>query len=220
MRDAIDQKLTAAMYDVPVPEGLGDRLLARLSESNKQNQVSPEILPTHTSLLATSLSRRWLLAGSAFLAIAASLLVAVWLGTQTRENLTEQFILAEAIRLSNQGDGQSSSLLTDSNNPSDYPFSNAVVQMRGVRWHPLQDFLGRRGVVYDLPGPGGTSASLYVVESDGTEELGQTPALRPFTTAGCCASSWREGHMLYVLVVQGDTSAYRAYLNLMHGPVA
>jgi len=220
MRDAVDQKLIAAMYDVPVPEGLAERVLARLSEADRQRNASLEALSARPSLLATSLSRRWLLAGGVFLAVAASLLVAVWFGTQTQENLTEQFILAEAIRLSNQGDGQPSTLLTESNGPSDYPFSSDVVELRGVRWRPVDGFLGRRGVVYDLPGPAGMVASLYVVESDGNEEVGQAPAIRPFTTAGCCASSWRDGRMLYVLVVQGDASVYRAYLNLVHVPVA
>jgi len=94
------------------------------------------------------------------------------------------------------------------------------LQVRGTRWRPLQGFLGRRGVVYDLPGPAGTSAALYVVDTEGVEGIDPTPALRPFTTAGCCASSWQEGRLLYVLVVQGDPATYRAYLNLPHGPVA
>lgn len=220
MRDAIDQKLTVAMYDVPVPEGLAERLLMRLDEADKQKNTTLAAPADRSSFLTASMSRRWLVTGAGFLAVAASLLVAVWLGTRTSENLTEQFVLDEAIRLFNQGIDQPGPLLSDGNAPSDYPFSTAVIQLQGARWRPLQDFLGRRGIVYDLPGPAGTSASLYVIESDGIDDWGQTPAMRPFTTAGCCASSWQEGRMLYVLVVQGDPSIYRAYLNLVHGPMA
>ena len=81
-------------------------------------------------------------------------------------------------------------------------------------------FEGRRGVVYDLPGPAGTSAALYVIDAEAAEGFDEAPALRPFTTAGCCASSWQEGGLLYVLVVQGDPATYRAYLNLPRVPVA
>ena len=80
--------------------------------------------------------------------------------------------------------------------------------------------MGHRGVVYDLPGPAGTNAVLYVVDAGALEGFGEAPALNPFTTAGCCASAWQEGGLLYVLVVQGDPATYRAYLNLPHGPVA
>ena len=144
-----------------------------------------------------------------------------WACTRARD-LSEQFVLDEAIRSFDMGVDQPGPLLAEKPAPADYPFSHAVLQVRGTRWRPLEAFLGRRGVVYDLPGPAGTTAALYVVDAEAVDGFGTAPALHPFTTAGCCASSWQEGGLLYVLVVQGDPATYRAYLNLpVHsGPVA
>jgi hypothetical protein len=84
----------------------------------------------------------------------------------------------------------------------------------------LPDFLGHRGVVYELPGPGGTHAALYVVDCGDIAGISATPAQQPpSTTAGCCASAWQKDGLLYVLVVEGDASLYRGYLT-PRSPVA
>ncbi len=210
MKDNFDEKLTAALHDVPVPEGLADRLLERLKTKNSGRSTrtvpvrrSSRFVPT-LSLAAT----------------AAVLLIAVWLGMPRGEGISESFVLDEAIRSFDVGVDEPGPLLAEKPAPAGYPFSTAVLQLRGTRWRPLEAFLGRRGVVYDLPGPAGTTASLYVVDAEGLDGFGTAPALHPYTTAGCCASSWQEGGMLYVLVVQGDPATFRAYPNIPHGPVA
>jgi len=228
MKDSVDEKLAVALFDVPVPPGLAERLLAGLAaEPNRP----VEELPVAKDPLAVSRSssfvprfsgRRWFLAGSGLAAVAAGLLIAVWLGLDRGEGLSEQFVLDEAIRSLDAGVGQPGRLLAEQPGPGDYPFSLAVVQVRGAKWRPLRgdSFLGRRGVVYDLPGPAGTSAALYVVGSGTSAGFADAPALHPFTTAGCCASAWQQNGLLYVLVVQGDPATYRAFLNRPHGPVA
>ena len=162
----------------------------------------------------------WFVPSLSLAATAAVLLIAVWLGMHRSEGISESFVLDEAIRSFDVGVDEPGPLLAEKPAPAGYPFSPAVLQLRGTRWRPLEAFLGRRGVVYDLPGPAGTTASLYVVDAEGLDGFGTAPALYPYTTAGCCASSWQEGGMLYVLVVQGDPATYRAYLNVPHGPVA
>jgi hypothetical protein len=217
MKDAVDEKLAAALHDVSVPEGLAERLLERLrSEEPRAKDIKPRPAVT----VRTATTGRGFVFSAGVVATAACLLIAVWLGTRQGERLSEQLVLDEAIRSFDVGVDQPGPSLAEKPAPTAYPFSRAVLPVRGARWRPLEAFLGRRGLVYDLPGRAGTSAALYVVEAEGIEGFDTVPAMRPFTTAGCCASSWREGGLLYVLVVQGDTATYRAYLNLPHGPMA
>ena len=199
----LDARLSVAFHDVAVPEGLEGRILARLAMERPQRLVS----------------RRWLLAGSALLATAAGLLVAVWIGMQSGEKVTEQYVLDEVIRCFEGDSAESGQLVSEKSPPPNYLFSRAVVNLRGTRWRTVKDLLGRSGVAYDLPGPGETRATLYVL-SGPDEGLDTGPSLRPFTTAGCSASAWQENGRLYVLVVQGEPSTYQRYLNLPSGPFA
>ena len=204
MRDAVDARLTKAFRDVPVPEGLAERLLDRLAAERPRSR-----------------SRRWLLAGGGLLAAAAGLVLAVWLGGPRVECVSEESARNEAIQLFGEGFKQPGHLLANEPAPAEYPFSPWVLSIRGTSWRHLDDFLEHSGVVYELPGPGGTHAALYVVACENIEEIGTEPAMQhPFMTAGCCASAWQEGGLLYVLVVEGDASTYGRYLNLRHNPAA
>lgn len=224
MRDEIDQRLSAAFRAVAVPEGLAPRLLGCLGSEElgtAELGTNDEVVAVaYPSSLGPRWSRRSLVVGGGLLATAVGLLVAVWLGVQKGECLTEAFALDEAIQLFDLGGEPLGQLVAERPAPSDYPFSSAVLRVRGTRWRVFEGFLGRRGVVYDLPGPAGTNAALYVVDAREVDGFGGAPTLHPFTTAGCCASSWQEGDLLYVLVVQGDPATYRAYLSLPQGPVA
>ena len=200
----MDSRLTLAFHDVPIPEGLEDRLLARLAAEKEKPRT---------------ISRRRLLAAGGLAAIAAGLLVAVWLGGSRGEEVTEQYVLDEAIRWSEAPLGEHGLLIAEKLPPAGYPFSTVVAAMRGVRWRWVDDFLGRSGVAYDLPCPGDARATLYVL-SDPVEGLDIQPSLRPFTTGGCSASAWCENGLLYVLVVQGDPATYQRCLRLPSGPIA
>ena len=159
------------------------------------------------------------MAAGGLLAAAAGLLLAVWLATPAEERFSEQSVLDEAIRGFDAAAQRPAHLLSEKAAPDAYPASTMVQCPGGTRWRPLDGFLGRSGVLYDLPGPAGVRAALYVVERE-IDGLASSPAVRPFTTAGYCAAAWQEGELLYVLVVQGDTAAYQRYLNLPRSPVA
>jgi hypothetical protein len=217
MRDCIDQRLAAALFDVPVPIGLAERVLQRLENAEMGTEDREFSAARSSSHVPT-----WLLVGGGLLAMAASVLIAVWLGMQHGNDLSEQFVLNEAIQSFEIEMDQPGPLAAEKPAPAGYPFSASVLPVRGTRWRTLDasSFGGSRGVVYDLPGPAGTKAALYVVATESIEGIGVGPAAHPFTTAGCCASAWQEGGLLYVLVVQGDLATYRAYLDLPHDPVA
>jgi hypothetical protein len=203
MRDSIDACLTQAFRNVPVPDGLAERLLAGLAVKQPRR------------------SRRWLLVGGGMLTAAATLFVAIWLNTPKPTPFSEELALDEAIRLFGAGFDGPGHLLTQQPSPAAFPLSKLVVRVPGERWQQLSDFLGCQSVVYRLPGPAGTHAALFVIANSGISASNVMPAANPRAgTAGCCASAWQEGNLLYVLVVQGDDSAYRSYLSLPRTPVA
>jgi len=136
------------------------------------------------------------------------------------ERFSEQYALDKAIQSFEAEVEQTGRLVAKNPPPEEYPLSRWVVRVREASWRHVDDFLGCRGVVYDLPGPAGARASLYVVAREDIGDLDTSPTLHPFTTAGCCAAAWQEDGLLYVLVVQGDPSIYGGYLNLPRSPVA
>jgi hypothetical protein len=198
----VDIRLTQAFRDVAVPEGLAERLLAGLAVKRPR-------------------SRRWLLVGGGLLAVAASLLLAVWLGGPRNECYSKECAIDQAIQAFGAGFTQPSHLLTNQSAPTAYPLSPWVRQFPGTRWRHVDDFLGCSGVVYELSGPGGTRAALFVVARDDVNGVGTAPAFQlPRSTGGFCASAWQEDGLLYVLVVEGDRSSYGRYLNPPRSPVA
>jgi hypothetical protein len=221
MKDCMDEKLAAALHDVTVPEGLDVRLSDCLAAAKNEQRgtKNEEVAVPHFSSFLSRFSRRRVLVVGALLATAVGLLVAVWLGMHTPEELVEQYVLDEAIRSFDAVADQTGQLPVDKPLAS-HPFSPAVLLIRGTTWQSLESFLGRSGVVYHMPSAAGSRAALFVIAAEPVEGMGSAPALHPFATAGCCASAWREGRLLYVLVVQGDPSTYQAYLNLSHGPMA
>ena len=211
-----DEKLAAALFDVPLPEGLLGRLLDRL-----QNDVGGDSIASLPAPRVVSGRRGWIYSLIS-LAAAAAAMVAVGLGVYSGSPVSAQAMLDEAIWAFDGEAHQQGVLLTEKPAPAAYPFSQAVVPFRGMRWHAIEGgrFGGREGIVYEIPGPEGVNASLYVLDGGVGDELDTAPASSPFTTAGCCASLWQENGLLYVLVVQGDTSVYRDYLNRPQNPVA
>jgi hypothetical protein len=163
--------------------------------------------------------RRWL-AVVGGLASAAAIVLAVWLGGTSRV-VTAESAREQAMRLFCERTDQIGHLRAREDAPSEYRFSSYVRSLRGTRWRRLNDFLGCSGVVYELPGPTGTDAVLYVVACKNTKGLGQSPESPrdAIMTSGCCASAWQENGLLYVLVVKGNQSNYQQYLELPSSPV-
>ena len=221
MNEPADARWMAAFQDVPVPDALAERLLARLAADRAvQSTSGPEngIIPCCVQA-ARLASRRWVQAIAVSLTAAAAIVAVVWLGNGS-QNPSEQQVLDEAIRCFLAA-GEPGSAISKTASPAGYPLSQRIVGVAGTKCRTLSGFLGCPGVAYDLPGPGGVHAALYVVSPPRPLEGFRTsPAWSPFTTAGCCASAWQENGLLYVLVVGGGVGTYEAYLNLPREPVA
>ncbi len=222
----VDGLLAAKFRDVPVPEGLQQRLLDRLAAARAERLAEAdfekatktlaedrlEVSPPRQRRISRRVSRRWLAAGLA-LTSAAVVLVAVTLRVlfQGTEPYTRDQVLQIAQRFFTEESPQPGFLLADPNHPppGDYPISTDVLQPRGVQWRPISGLLDRDGAAYDMPGG---RATLYVVRLT-VADLPSQPPLKPGrTTGGYCTSAWQVGDLLYVLVVQGDGNSYRRRL--------
>jgi len=205
----LDSKLAAAFREVPVPEGLEQRLLDRLATAEAASPVSPR---------PKRVSRRWLLAGSAAVTVAAAVLVAVGIGIPGPDDDGEQAVLDEGIRFFNKESAELGVLLADKAPPSGYPISRAVLRLPEIRWRRIEGFAGRNGVAYDLS-RGGVRATLHVVKPQVAGLPTRAPASPMRSTGQRSASAWNEGGVLYVLVVHGDARTYRGFL-APRGPLA
>jgi len=237
----LDAALAAAFRDVPVPRGLQERILARLAQAvpaasgeTSGPAVPPEASSPEVSVCVSAGSpaantaaiapgirrRRWIAWLGAAAAVAASLLVAVWLdwgpGPLGEDVDWNAAIVRFGADLQNGDFGSGRSAETA---PSQYPLSLAIVPYPGTTWRPVQDFLGRSGIAYDLQDAWGFRATLYVVQA--TAHLPDAPDLyQPVLATGQCAVlAWQEGNLVYVLVVQGAGGEYRRFLNVSGGPV-
>jgi hypothetical protein len=205
----LDGAIGEAFRSVPVPDGLEQRLLARLGIE----------LPTAAAAVpAVRRTRRWLLAGGAVLALAGSLLVAVIVGSGRWQPYSNAEIVELAVAHFND-EGDLSAGWEVGAAPSDYPISRDVVQLQGVPWREAELF-GHRAVAYSLSAVPGQRATLYVVRANVTG-LPVQPLRRPVATGGTAASAWQSQSdgPVYVLVVEGGVPNYLQYLSRRSAPL-
>lgn len=204
----LDLALAGAIQDVPVPTGLRDRLMAALV-------VEPAVLrkPPENRRI-----RPWLFAVSG--AVAAVLLVAVGLFQRAQVHYSTSGVLEAAVDLFNHESPGPGELVSAVSPPWGFPPSRYIQLPGQTRWRRISDLLASGGVAYEVSRPDGVRATLYVVRRTVPGLPDQPPASPVYGTANCWTSAWQEGQLLYVLVVSGDSSDYRQFLNVPHGPVA
>ena len=208
-----DVQIGAAMHEVPVPEGLASNILAAL-ETAREQSVSPRRFGNR--------GRRWFIA-SGLAALAASIVVAVWLGAPHAGPLDESGVLDGACRrfLSEvEADRATGRLLAESEPPEQFAMSRAVARVPELRWRDVRGLMGRQAVAFDFPGAEGRRATLYVLAGASSDIVRTRPPANPIQpTGGVSASVWREGDRLYVLVVRGDARSYRRLIYAPSGPL-
>ena len=229
-----DVAMKAALGDVSIPEGLQRRLLERLAagqaEKSPLSVLADQVAAPAGSATSGSgqrrFSRRWLVMAGAALATAAALVAAVWVGTHPSAAYTPLAAQEKAAEFFQNESPAPSCRLDEVSPPADYPLSRDVVRTLQVRWRPIQGFLGRKGVAYDLAAPAGpqgpaaSRATLYVVSRVIPGLAATRPPMEPRSaTAGCSTAVWQEGDLLYVLVVEGGPGVYRGYLRSPSGPL-
>lgn len=200
----LDAVVAEVMQDVPLPDGLEQRLLDRLNAAVVRRQ-SPGV---------RMVRRRWL---PAVAAVAAAVLLGAFFLVRPSVGPSEAEILAAAVAVFDQTPPGLGQPLADATTEvlETYPPSHEIVTSADTRWRKIDDLLGRRGVAYEMSCWGGGRATLYVVRCETKlPELGATPPSQPRrATGGRAAAAWQTDERLYVLVVQGDAAAYRSLLN-------
>lgn len=233
---ACDARLAAAFHDVEVPEGLASRILAgvataaALKASGLENTAEQEKTPTEAATTAINDAdepavgallpiragrRRWLAAAAVLAGLAASVAVMLFEFGRAAPMSQEQ-MLGRAIDYFNREPELPGTLLTDDNEPADYPLGGAIYRFPGIRYRKVERFLDREAMAYDITSRWGVRATLYVVRASGIDVTGlppAPPANAAFRTLGCSSAAWYSGGLVYVLVVGGDSKrAYDSFL--------
>ncbi|HUT95614.1 MAG TPA: hypothetical protein VMY37_39525 [Thermoguttaceae bacterium] len=217
----LDASLAEAFRDVSVPEGLEDRVTTRLAAVRNGRKAATEDLPASESGAGEPVaeaakprrrfSRRWLLAGGAVAAVAASLVLAIVVPDRVPVLDRDEVLKAAKADFENWiAQGQ---LPGKSEPPADYPLSRDI-NVRQALWRPIDGFLGCQGVAYDLSlgRRGAPRATLYVVRAT-VPGLDNAPPSKPSSeTGGWSVGAWQTDELLYVLVVQGGRRAYQRFL--------
>jgi hypothetical protein len=216
-----DAAIGRVFRDVPVPEGLADRLIVRLAEAR---QV--EATKALADVRGGRFRRRAAILGVAALTAAAAIFLAFLPNLPHALSLAE--IQAKVIArfqadLEQKPAGQP---ISPSAPLQAFPMSPDVVANSGMRWRDVSGLLGGRAIAYDLTLPDGTRATLYVVRlRSGLPSLPNSPPRTPMPmTQRRSIAVWQKaapkGDLLYVLAVDGGTRSYRGFLRVSLMPVA
>jgi len=229
---AFDEEVTIALNDVVVPEGLDARILDRIRSASAPQPVSPVDSKTHRSH-----TRRWALLTSASVLLVIGL---SWLAQQFGpEELAQPLRLADVPeaavhQFDIEGDiaytgrpvmdpHPTTAAAESGPTPETHPISRRVFALPTASWRPIDDFLGREAIAYDLTDSSSSfRATLYVVDAEGAEGPvpGDAPPLRPnLDTRNRACGVWLADNRLYVLVVEGDLRRYQGLIDLPTGPM-
>lgn len=217
-----DQAVAAAMLDLPVPAGLAERLLAKLSEAglaeSGDEEAANEAAATEKVALAApqrSISRRVALGG----VLATSLLVLIALAIQFRPQPARKIAADELSNSATQwfhevtNAASSWRKLKPGQSVNGFVPPAAVLrQPRG--WQSFKTTLGETAVAYDVSPGIGRRAVLFVVRTKHVYPV-QSLAYSHVkgTTGNVSAAAWQRGGFLYVLVIDKEGQRLDDYLN-------
>jgi hypothetical protein len=214
----IDSVVADAFRDVPVPAGLADRILARLAAAEAAGAVQPEIAAAQPAgaVVSAALCRQDVPAFSAVrprgmrrtlvaivaAAIAASIVTAFVVRRDDRKPVGAEVCEAAVSFFSADAARGHGARIIERVPPHDFPLSASVKPQRDMRWREVPDFLGHEAVAYDLAGRDGAFATVYVFSPDRVK-LRDGQWCPTWQTGQQSSVAWREGQLVYVLVVQG-----------------
>ncbi len=222
----VDAAIAAACGDVPVPEGLADRIMARLAEEGASADASasvdqrtleaqPPQAPMAEATGRRRPVRRWLMAVGGIATVAAGLVAALWIWGPEPPALTSSQVCKLAIEFIEDDSEEPGELLRASRAPEAYPVSRDLDLSRfpEVRWRRVRDFLGRDGVAYDITAPGRPRVTLYVVECTVPDLRNLLPPPKSsYSTGNWSVFAWQTNGLLYVLVAEDGSRTYEQLL--------
>jgi hypothetical protein len=219
-----DTAVSRAMHEVAVPDGLADRLLARLATGRSAalaasanalttedaSEVAP---PPCDASRAVGWSRRRLL--TLVSTIAATVVVGVSVARYLQsepdtsvESLADMW-LAEL----------DANWVAMNQAPRNYVVP-AAITAEATGWQRIPSVNRSLGVVYRLENPQAAIARLFVVRL-AKAGLPSSPPVKPqWTTGGRSIGYWQTGELTFVLVVEGNEDDYRSFANVSRMPLA
>ena len=232
----LDAALAHAFRDVPAPVGLESRILARLQAEAAepspppppaQGSVDRALEPSFPAgaITLTAISRRrWLVLGSSAAAAVAAAVVFLVFGLVGRHKefaWPEVLDIAIGYHLKDETDRTAAPAIS----LIDYPLSPTLQDLLSgrfsqVRGRSVTGFLNRDAVAYDLLGPNGRVATVYVASCSVDGVPMEVPRHPMHSTGEVSVSAWQEGGLVYVLVVDGGTQAYERLFAPPSGPLA
>ncbi len=226
-----DAAVSATMEQVPVPAGLGDRILERLGRGQPLSQTQsaageqsgamvlpwveaqPDGASVEMARVAPRFSRRQSL-GALVAALAAGLVFAAFLGKwlQPRSDSSIETL----------ADGWQQALGPKWQDVQRAPRALAVpsaIIVPPTGWQAIGTYSSVRGVAYQLVDAKGNIATLYVVRLAQSGLPAAPPTAPQSTTGNKAIGYWQSGGVTYVLVVPNERS-YRTFVNASQRPLA
>jgi hypothetical protein len=218
-----DAAIGRVFRDIPVPEGLADRLIAGVEReagelANESSSVIGEALKEQSDLnaaasVAVPAKRRrlWRGMGICVVAVAAVVLVVFLLVPSGSRGITEEELPREVSEWIGE--------VAESNDWNS-DFEEAPVQhyppIRPIphRWRVVATRYDSQATVYDVSRPGGAPAYLFCIRTKGrVVGLRDVPPWDPqWTTGGVAIGAWQGTGIVYVLAVKGREEDYQSYI--------
>lgn len=207
-----DSAVGEAFRNVPVPDGLHQRILAQLTQAET---IAAEGVKTEVRSRSLADRRLWLAALAASVALAAVFLANLLPQPQA---LSSEELLVQAISFY-ASDAARGQVEPPTSAPDAYSWSPQLPR-HYYGWRRVNGFLGedRTTIAYDM-NVGGVQATLYVTRY-APSLFGPTPPASPRNTGGRSAAAWQAEDLLYVLVMDGDEDQYQQIIYPSHlGPI-
>ena len=195
-----DRTVASALHDVPVPQDLLDRLLAKAAAAAPVPAVAAE--PASLSQPHFRVTRRAVLA---LVSLAAAALLAAGIGMywpRPGRDVSQAELSEAALAWYDQipvAEGWTA-VADQARFRAQIP---ASVVRTPSRWRQLQTEHGP-AVVYDLAAPGRPRALLFAVRTPDEFAVAPVPFSVVTATRGKAIGAWQSGNMLYVLVIDRD----------------
>jgi len=218
-----DTAIAAVFRDVPVPDGLSDRLLAAVGEQaslacgvsicnvEDLSDTADDAQATARSIRPPRLTR-WQFVAIGLSTVAASVAFCLVVIRQHNQDLipNDRFS-AEVAGWIEELDGSNWNEDLTHLGLQGYPLDTSIRQAPN-QWCRIKTPYDSQAVVYDLAGPGRGFALAFCIRPGVSQSsLSTVPTTIP-TTGGKVVAVWQRGEVVYVLAVQGDRRRYRRFV--------
>jgi hypothetical protein len=218
-----DQNVTSALYDVPVPAGLLDRLLvsaaspvalAGVEQAIEEGPAAaPADAPQAASAVTSGTRRAWLWrVGSIALAAAAALAIAVFVSNRSPREVTAEQLAADIADWYFEASSAPTAEWSTVKSPQQVNIEWYVPSRHALPWRNFKTAAGESGIVYQVAGK---QVLLFVIDTNAKYPVGGSPTDRRLsTTGGITAMAWQPPGKLYVVVAKDAGQPIESFVKI------